>query len=180
MPRRVTILAFVLIASVLLGVGAPAWAHPGAPLLEDPPAPSEASVVVQPSAVSPTPAPPAAANAPGAPWLALLAALAALSVARRPRRALVLALVVLLAVFAFEGGVHSVHHQLDPGTGPAKSADCQVAAAAQQLTAAAVDLGSLLDLPLPVARMVVGAGPSAPAVRFLLPDSGRAPPPHTV
>ena len=58
---------------------------------------------------------PASATAASISWLALLAAgLAAVWLARRaPGAALAAVLIALLAVFAFENGLHSVHHGAD-------------------------------------------------------------------
>src|SRR6202035_3595764 len=53
----------------------------------------------------------AAPAVPGLPWPAVLAAAAlGLLAARRPRRALALGLSLIVMVFLFETGVHSVHH----------------------------------------------------------------------
>ena len=114
----------------------------------------------------------AAATLVAPPWhlFALLAGLAALG-ARRPRRALGLVLVLLLAVFAFESGVHSVHHLADPARGE----HCVVAAASQHVSGTevtAVTVGeSLAQAPHEVA-------PAAPTSRVQLigPEQGRAPP----
>src|SRR5678810_967880 len=52
----------------------------------------------------------AAPELPRVPWPALAIVAAALALGSwRPRRAAALALVLLLAVFAFEDGLHSVH-----------------------------------------------------------------------
>src|SRR5262245_14619781 len=53
----------------------------------------------------------AAPELPGVPWSALAMAATAIALGwRRPRRAAAFALVLILAVFAFEDGLHSVHH----------------------------------------------------------------------
>jgi hypothetical protein len=88
-------------------------------------------VVEAPSAAawSAAPAPPAI------PWWDLFAVAAMIIVARRPRRALALAIVLMLGLFAFESGVHSVHHINDPRSGAA----CLVAVATLHVAGTPVD-----------------------------------------
>lgn len=90
---------------------------------------------------------------------------------RRPRRAAALALALFLAVFAFEDGLHSVHHGLDQA--PASS--CPVAAAGTHLSATAVD-GVPDDVILSMVALSVETSPSDPVVRPTNPEQGRAPP----
>jgi hypothetical protein len=91
--------------------------------------------------------------------------------ARRPRRALVLALMLLLAVFAFESGVHSVHHLAERDGGQ----HCAVASASQHVTGTEVPLVLVIDL-LPQEQTLVVSGAPLVGARFHGPDQGRAPP----
>ena len=115
----------------------------------------------------------AAPEMPGFPWpaLAIVAAAAALGW-WRPRRAAALALVLLLAVFAFEDGLHSVHHGLDQ----AQASSCQVAAAGAHLHATPVDGAAPCDVILPVVALAVETSPSDPIAPLASLEQGRAPP----
>jgi hypothetical protein len=91
---------------------------------------------------------------------------------RRPRRLLVLALVLLLTIFAFENALHSVHHGFD-----AKQYDeCTIAAAAAHLSAVSIDGIVETSAILAVAGKPAEPDLSAPASRPLGPHRGRAPP----
>ena len=81
-------------------------------------------------------------------------------------------MVLLLAVFAFEDGLHSVHHLLDKP----QLAKCTVATAAGHLQATAVVDGGVTDVLLPAPAVAIDAGQCAPVTRFLRPSQGRAPP----
>ncbi len=83
-----------------------------------------------------------------------------------------LALVLLLTVFAFEDGLHSVHHGLDQ----AQASSCAVAAVGTHLSATAVDGAAQSDVILPVVALAAEPRPSDPIARFTSPDQGRAPP----
>ncbi len=116
----------------------------------------------------------AATEASMVPWPALLGALgAAALVWRRPRRALTFALVLLLALFAFEDGLHSVHHGVDTS----RMAGCALAAASAHLSATAVDRFVPAEVTLPALAPAPEIPQPATAARFLCPDQGRAPPP---
>src|SRR5262249_52148188 len=106
------------------------------------------------------------------PWhlVALLVAFAALG-ARRPRRALGLALILLLAVFAFESGVHSVHHLADPAHGD----HCAVAGASQHVSGTEVP-AVLVPESLPQAPHDVALAAPTARVQLIGPEQGRAPP----
>jgi hypothetical protein len=117
----------------------------------------------------------APAHAPaGVPWWLVLTSLTALAAAcpLGRRRSIALGLILLLAVFAAESGVHSAHHLDDAAAGQS----CQAAAAAQHLSGTdgapavelAVELAAVGDVPPP-------ASASAPT-RADAPHSGRAPP----
>ena len=133
--------------------------------------------------VAPVPSPMPALAAPDLSWkaapvpvpipwhlVALLLGIAVLG-ARRPRRAVGLALILLLAVFAFESGVHSVHHLSDPS----RAEHCGVASASQHMSGTEV-AGVTVAESLPQApHQVLLAAPIA-RVRSLGPEQGRAPP----
>jgi len=164
-------LTLMVAALTLLAVASPAGAHMGAGALVDVPAPPDAgqagASALLPLTVSPAPA------SPGIPWPAVAGALILAALGwRRPRRTLVLAVVLLLAVFAFEDGVHSVHHLLDQ----AKLAKCAVAAATAHLNATAAEDGGVIDILLPAPVVTMDASQSAPVARAPSPVRGRAPP----
>ena len=165
-------LILALVALALLTAAAPAFAHTGsaARLIEAPSAPAvdeTAANALLPLTLSAAPA------SPGIPWpvLAGVFILAALGW-RRPRRAFVFAIVLLLAVFAFEDGLHSVHHLLERS----KLAKCPVAVATAHLHATTADDGGVSDVFLPAPVVAMDAGQSAPVARFPSPVQGRAPP----
>ena len=178
MPLRRLFVALLLTLAVLgmLGPSRPAWAH----------SPFEAGTeVTSESAAGPTVSDrrgdgndlpgwafAAAPEMPGFPWSALALVAAALALGwRRPRRAAALALVLLLAVFAFENGLHSVHH----GMNQAQASSCPVAAAGAHLSATPVD-GAPCDVVLPVVALAVETSPSDPIAYLASPEQGRAPP----
>ena len=115
----------------------------------------------------------AAPAAPTLSWyLPAALALAALIAWRGPRRGVIVTLVLLLCVFAFEDALHSVHHGFDPQQQEA----CAVAAASANLTAVQVDDPGLSSLVLPVVGQTVADPATSGPTRFLSPDQGRAPP----
>jgi len=176
MLRRPAIFALLLAAIALLGTQVPAQAHLSVPAPLAPGADLVVSVAAHEVAAPVGRVLAAAPEVPGLPWLAILGAVIALAVgSRRPRHALALALVLLLTVFAFEDGLHSVHHGFDPGKAPT----CSIAAAAQHVSAAAVDHPAPETI-LPAVRIAVEGNPFDPASRFLCPDQGRGPPLHSV
>ena len=91
---------------------------------------------------------------------------------RHPRRALVLALGLLLAIFAFENGLHSVHHGFDAK----QYGECTIAAASAHLSAVSVE--GLLEASVVLIATAPTAefDPAAPPARLLDPHQGRAPP----
>lgn len=164
----------LLLTLAIMAIAGPAAAHVVAP------APAAA---VLPAAETPAIAPVlSAAPTPSAlPWylsiavaiaLAGVLALAVVAARHRPRRALVVALVLLLCIFAFENALHSVHHGFDPK----QQEECAVAAVSVHLAAVQVDDVGLSSVMLPV----IGRAEAAPSpfalTRFLSPDQGRAPP----
>jgi len=166
-------LPFILaLAALALLAAAPSWAHTGsdAPLAREavaqhadaPPAPDGTPRQLTLSAAPET---------PGIPWPVLLGAFIVVALGwRRPRRALVFAVVLLLAVFAFEDGLHSVHHLVD------RSTKCAVAVAAAHLSATAADDDSTVDVVLPVIVVLTEVSQTDPVSSFLSPVQGRAPP----
>jgi len=169
--------AFILSAAMVL-MAAPAWAHKSPSIVLPAPIVAPAAPVAAPAEPSSSSAEPiskvvASPAAPSFGWLALLAALAVLSaVTRRPRSAGAVAFALLLGIFAFERGEHSVHH-----LGQAVQAhECAVAAAASH-TEAAADHGS--------SPLVAGLAPAGAAAEMSSPrltpfrlsaEHGRAPP----
>ena len=106
------------------------------------------------------------------PWpLVLSVAVLALIGVRRPRPALAVALILLVAVFAFESGVHSVHHLGDRDRGE----HCALAAASQHLAGAEVDVVMVVET-LPLTRLLAATDALTERVRLIGPDQGRAPP----
>ena len=160
----------LLLTLALLAIAGPAAAHVASP------APSAPIVqVTEPS--GPIPMLTAAPAAPTLSWyLPAALALAALIAWRGPRRAVIVTLVLLLCVFAFEDALHSVHHGFDPQQREA----CAVAAASANLTAVQVDDPGLSSLVLPVVGQTVADPATSGPTRFLSPDQGRAPPSATL
>src|SRR5262245_42570367 len=175
MRRLLPGLALLLIALTFVSLGAVslAWAHS-----EHAAALSTGGVdhSVELASTAPSAAPltlSAAPDTPAFPWPVLVAALTLAALGwRRRRRAIALVMVLLLAVFCFEDGLHSVHHL----TGQAKLVRCAIATATAHLTATAVDSVATTDIVLPVVPVAIEVAQTAPVARFLCPDQGRAPP----
>jgi len=170
-PGLAVILAFVGLA--LLGGAAPSWAHTGldTELSATPAQGADSSPATAEASKSPTLS--AAPKAPGVPWLVLLGAFVAVGLGgRRPRRALIVAVVLLLVVFAFEDALHSVHHLVDKS----QLNKCAVAVAAAHLNAIAADDGGVPDVILPAVAVTAEAAQADPVARFPSPVQGRAPP----
>jgi hypothetical protein len=173
--RRVVLAAAFILSAAMALTAAPAWAHESPSIVL--PAPVVAPVAPLADPISSPPAPisnvVASPAAPSFGWLALLAAVAVLSaVTRRSRSSSVVAFALLLAIFAFERGEHSVHHLGQPG----QAHECAVAAAASHTEAAGGDESSLL---------VGGLAPAGAAAEMSSPrltpfplsaEHGRAPP----
>jgi hypothetical protein len=177
MRRLVPGLALLLVALtfVSLGVATPVWAHSEHAAALSTPG-TDRHVDVASTAPSVAALTLSAADVPAFPWPLLVAALIAIALGwRRPRRALALAMVLLLAVLCFEDGLHSVHHL----TGQAKPVRCAIATATAHLMATAVDSVATTDIVLPVVPVAIEIAQSDPVARFLCPDQGRAPPSPT-
>jgi hypothetical protein len=121
-------------------------------------------------------APPGPAT-PGVPahaplWPSAMLAAAVLLVVATPRRALAMALLLILAVFAAETAVHSVHHLTDQ-----QPSRCVAASASAHVHGTALDPpAELLLCPPARAGAVVTIASAFPGSRSLRPDEGRAPP----
>jgi len=166
MPRLIRVSLPVLLVLALLAITGPAAAHVTAP------APPAATFEALPAAAI-VPILSAAPAAPELPWyVAAALALVASAAWRRPRSGLVVVLVLLLGVFAFENALHSVHHGFDPR----QQEECAVAAVAAQLAAVAVDGDGLSSFTLAVGERADTAPPLVALSRFTSPDQGRAPP----
>jgi hypothetical protein len=102
----------------------------------------------------------------------LLLGLAAIVASRVKRRRVVAAVLVLaLALFAFEAGMHSVHH-----LGQTRHADeCVFASASAHLTALATD-AVCLDVPASATVFTQAESQSAPVDRPIVGHHQRAPP----
>jgi hypothetical protein len=171
--RRLRLPPLLTLAALLAPLVTPAYAHTE----PAPPAVTVVSVAERAAGVAswadPSPATMRAGSSAlvaGALALALVALACALG-RRRPRRTVAVVVGLLLVVFAFESGVHSVHH-----SATADPSHCAVASAVAHLSG---DVATLETLPAPAAGRRSGAHPddSTSAVRPLRPDSGRAPPP---
>ena len=183
-PRRLLVLLMVLVAtSALLGSATTALAHvrsaPVTPAVAQEPAPAIASsVTASPApdiassvvAIRVNPIPTQSATAPA--WAVLILALLVGVTLLAPRRVLIVALVLVLAVIAVEEGVHSVHHLADQRA----ASHCAVAAASAHVQGAAEPLAvPAVWVPTPIGT-VVASEPDQPGSRPLRPDEGRAPP----
>ncbi len=175
MQRLAPRLAMILVATsfVLLGTATPSWAHSersGAFSREAPAWHADLAITydgLDRLALSADP------GTPLLPWPVLVGALLAVALCReRPRRAIALAVVLLLAVLCFEDGLHSVHHL----TGQGKLARCSVSTATAHLRAITVDSVANTDIVLPVIAVAIESRQTDPVARFLSPDQGRAPP----
>ena len=116
----------------------------------------------------------AAVPAPMPLWpLAATLALAALApIVAAPRRALRIALVLLLAVSAVESGVHSVHHLADRQA----ASHCAVALATAHVQGASMEAPCATAWSKSPVGTVVVAEAVRPGSSPLRPDEGRAPP----
>src|SRR5262249_55334221 len=131
MPCPIRVLS-LLLAIAALALVAPAWAHED--LAQESVASAVSAISVEQAGAAANPAP-APLPATGLPWLALAAALPAALMLWRPRRALAVGLVLLLCLFAFEYGEHSVHH----GTRDGRLSNCSIEAASAHVSGCAVE-----------------------------------------
>jgi hypothetical protein len=162
MRRTSIVLTLVLSASIILTTDARVWSH----------------TLAGTEAAGPL-APPldallaAAATGARVPWAALaLLGAAALTTLCRRRRAVPLLLVLVVALLAFETGVHSTHH-----LGKAEdSTRCAIAWMSAELSADIVAVS--IDAPPPPAPEASISALGIPALASLavVPDTSRAPP----
>jgi hypothetical protein len=164
MNRRLSIVGVVF---VLLALASPVWAHVDAPLGAPAVAPDTPAVAAAygPEALSLT-----RTMNPGR-WLLAASVAVVLAVTLRRRRALMLALVLLLACGAFEAGLHSVHHLTE-----ADAAKCSITAVSSH-TGGVVVVTVAVERPADVVTeaVVFHVAALAPSNLFA-PDLGRAPP----
>jgi hypothetical protein len=108
------------------------------------------------------------------PWVLLAGALLVAMAAWRRGRALVgSGLVVLLAVYTFEHGLHSAHHGLDPG----EAERCVIASASAHVAGTTVDPITAIDLVAPPAETHdLAHRVPTPSIRCPRPAQERAPP----
>jgi hypothetical protein len=175
--RLFVTLLLTLVVLGMLGPGGLAWAHspfePGAEVAAEIAAGPTGSDGRVDGNDLPGWALAAAPEMPGLPWSALAIVAGAVALGWwRPRRAAALALVLLLAVFAFEDGLHSVHH----GMNQTQASSCSVAAAATHLHATPVDGVAPCDVVQPGVALALEASPSDPIAYLATPEQGRAPP----
>ena len=175
--RAIVLIFGLLAAAALLVPSAPATAHESAALVAPvTPAPApEAPAVVTPLATMPAGAASTATPEPIGltPWIVAGAlVLGGVALRRSPRRAVLLGLVLLLAVFAFEDALHSVHHGFDPKQGQT----CTIAAASGHVSGVAVDGVIEASLILVTLGQAVEPDLAPLPLRRLAPDQGRAPP----
>jgi hypothetical protein len=115
----------------------------------------------------------AAPTMPGLPWPAILvAAVIGLLAARRPRRALALGLSLIVMVFLFETGVHSVHHLSTRG----HADQCVLASASGHISGVDADPPSNAAPPLQPSGEIALFVESPAIDHDVRPDQGRAPP----
>jgi hypothetical protein len=165
-------LILVLVSLALFGVVASSWAHTGSAAQVLDASVADTARVIPDQATTPS-LRVAPQRRPGIPWPVLLGGLAIAALGwRRPRRVIVFAVVLLLAVFAFEDGLHSVHHLVDRS----QLNKCAVAVAAAHLNATAADDGGTVDVVLPVIAVLTEVSQTDPVTSFLSPAQGRAPP----
>src|SRR5712691_1094447 len=155
MPMRRSALAFAVLVALL--TTSPAWAHTRAPVT---PVPAPSAPVFVPSLETFT----AAAPEPSLPWVALLLLGAVgITAVSRQRRLMAVTLVAIVALLAFETGVHSTHHLGKPDD----SAHCAVAWMSAQLSAdvvdATVDAAPALAPQTPTPPLAPPSSPSAPS-----------------
>jgi hypothetical protein len=174
-PRALALIAMSLAVIAVLAVTVPAGAHTATPVAAE--VLRTSAPDLRPAAVS-LPADPVTPVGPSSLLLSAIV-LGALGIGfsveaarRHPRRALVLVLGLLLAIFAFENGLHSVHHGFDPK----QYGECAIAAASANLSAVSVDGVLETSVVLIATAPTAASDPVAPPTRLLEPHQGRAPP----
>ena len=141
-------------------------------------APAAAHATTGPAVAVPAAAPASAALEATASgflpaWVALVLLVAALALGRRrPRSSVAAALCLVLGIFAFEAGVHSVHHL---EAGHSAITHCAIASATAHAPADLSEAVTVVPAPEP-GRLASAGAPCRPVSISLRPDSGRAPP----
>jgi hypothetical protein len=167
--RGTAVVPGVLLTLVLCSLVLPVSAHPGLESsgMASEPIPVSAGPTAPLATLTASPAP---AGLPG--LVCIGAVLVALVTWRGRRRAVALSLMLLLAILAYEDGLHSVHH----GPAPQAAHSCPILtvsahAVGTEVETSGLDTPTLLSLgpALPIAVRV----PTDPVPR---PDQGRAPP----
>ena len=167
-------LVSILVLAVSVFTSGPAGAHPALKIAADAVAVALPTEAARPAATPESAAAwSAAPTLPSIPWPAMLAAAILLALAwRRPRRALALAIVLILGLLAFENGVHSVHHLGDLRS----EATCSVAVATAHLAGTPVDGATQVHLVLMSPEHFVPQQPLSFESSYLVAHQGRAPP----
>jgi hypothetical protein len=171
---RAIALIFGLLAAALIPA-APAAAHEFAPLAAPLTAAPASAAIAPPVAASP--AEPASLAVPEptglTAWIVTGAlALGGLALGRSPRRTVLVGLALLLALFAFEDALHSVHHGFDPK----QAQTCTIAAASGHVSGVAVDGPIEPSVILAAAGQAGETGLAPLPLHRRGPDQGRAPP----
>lgn len=168
---RVPMPALLLVTSLLVTGGAVGSASAHAPAAPGHAAAVHVGLAAGHAALAAAPwsgAPGQAAALPAA--VAALAAALIMVRGRRGRPAFVVALALLLALLAFETGLHSVHHLAEPGR------PCVVATASAHVAGTVLEAVTV-DVPCaPTGMSALLLAPSPPASRPPAPALGRAPP----
>jgi hypothetical protein len=175
--RTIALIGVLLTTVGPLVAAVPAMAHPGAPTVPAAaPASPEPRAATPPAAAETSENPPAS-DSPGlTPWIvAGVLLVAGLLLRCSSRRVLVLCLVLLLTLFAFENALHSVHH----GFEPKEAGGCTLAMASTNLSAVTVDGVEQTPTVLAAGGHALLPGGSPLPARWLGPDQGRAPPART-
>ena len=175
-PRALALIAVSVAVLAVLAATGTAGAHTASPVTAEV---LWASVPEVQPAVATAPADPVTPVGPSS-WLLAAIVLGALGsvglgiegARRHPRRALVLVLGLLLAIFTFESGLHSVHHGFDAR----QYNECTVAAASAHLSAVSADGVLEMSVVLIAAAPAAESDPASPPTRRLEPHQGRAPP----
>ena len=172
----VAVLAAVLVP--VCGTFSPSWAHEGPrAALSFGETPAGDSTVASAEAVDRAAPPKPTSDAGAGEAAALVAVLAAVWLLRRsPRRAIAVALILLLGVLAFETGLHSVHHGIDKR----QLASCPLSGASSHLSAAGVGCVAYAGDISQEVGVAPSPEPAAPIARPLSAHHGRAPPAFTV
>lgn len=171
--RVIALILGLLAATAVLISPAPATAHESPTVVTSSPAAttrSSTAPTITPAAPVSTPAPEGDALTPLLVAGALV--MVGLALRRAARRALLMSLVLLLSVFAFEDALHSVHHGFDPQ----QVQTCTIAAASGHVSGVAVDGVPAASIVLAAVGQALELDLSPLPLHRLAPEQGRAPP----